>query len=125
MITSGKTIEFRNGITHEILFFGDENLPRESPFNKNFQKKNSKLSEPDLIFIHSGEDEKLKIITSHPSSHLILINGEFQEDFKFLKDIDLKTIKFINVIESDAAIKKFGEKGYNGIIEIILRKTES
>ena len=36
MITSGKTIDFRNGITHEILFFGNENLPRESPFNKIF-----------------------------------------------------------------------------------------
>ena len=125
MITSGKTIEFRNGITHEILFFGDENLPRESPFNKNFQKKNYKFSEPNLIFFHSGGDEKLKIITSHPSSHLILINGEFQEDFKFLKDHDLKTIKSIDVIDPDAAIKKFGEKGDNGIIEIILRKTKS
>ena len=121
MIASGKVIEFRNGVTQEILFLGNENLPRKSPFIKIYVEKNDEFSGANLTFIDPEESKKFKIITSYPSPPLIIINGEFQEDLKLLKDLDLETIESINIIKGDSAIKKFGMQGANGVIEIILR----
>ena len=124
IIPSGKVIEFRNGVTQEIMFLGKENLPRESPFIKIYLEKNDEFEGANLDFIGSEEGEKFKIITSYPSPPLIIINGKFQEDLKLLKDLDPETIESINIIKGDNAIKKFGEQGANGAIEIISRKTE-
>tara|TARA_B100001059_G_scaffold87064_1_gene85276 strand:+ start:1756 stop:2259 length:504 start_codon:yes stop_codon:yes gene_type:complete len=124
MIASGKVIEFRNGVTQEILFLGKENLPRESTFIKIYQEKNDEFKEANLTFIGFEEGEKFKIITSYPTPPLIIINGKFQEDLKLLKDLDPETIESINIIKGDNAIKKFGEQGANGAIEIISRETE-
>ena len=124
MIASGKVIEFRNGVNQEVLFLGKENLPRESPFIKIYLEKNDQFKGAKLTFIGSEEGEKFKIITSYPSPPLIIINGKFHEDLKVLKDIDPETIESINIIKGDNAIKKFGEQGANGVIEIILAKTE-
>ncbi len=124
MIASGKVIEFTNGATQEILFLGKENLPRESPFIKIYLEKNDEFKRANLTFIRSEEGEKFKIITTYPSPPLIIINGKFQEDLKFLEDLDPETIDSINIIKGDNGIKKFGEQGANGVIEIILRKTE-
>jgi len=124
MIASGKVIEFRNGVTQEILFLGKENLPRESTFIKIYQEKNDEFKEANLTFIGFEEGEKFKIITSYPTPPLIIINGKFQEDLKLLKDLDPETIESINIIKGDNAIIKFGEQGANGAIEIISRETE-
>tara|TARA_B100000886_G_scaffold322569_1_gene265677 strand:- start:56 stop:559 length:504 start_codon:yes stop_codon:yes gene_type:complete len=124
MIASGKVIEFRNGVNQEILFLGKQNLPIESPFIKIYLEKNDQFKGANLTFIGSEEGEKFKIITSYSSPPLIIINGEFHEDLKLLKDIDPETIESINIIKGDNAIKKFGEQGANGVIEIISAKTE-
>ena len=108
-------------MTQEILFLGNENLPRKSPFIKIYVEKNDEFSGANLNFIDPEESKKFKIITSYPSPPLIIINGEFQEDLKLLKDLDLETIESINIIKGDSAIKKFGVQGANGVIEIILR----
>jgi hypothetical protein len=124
MISSGKVIEFKNGVTQEILFLGKENLPRESPFINIYLEKNDEFKGANLAFIGSEEGEKFKIITSYPSPPLIIINGKFQEDLKLLKNLNPETIESINIIKGHNAIKKFGEQGANGVIEIISRKTE-
>jgi hypothetical protein len=123
-IASGKVIEFRNGVTQEILFLGKENLPRESTFIKICQEKNDEFKGANLTFIGFEEGEKFKIITSYPTPPLIIINGKFQEDSKLLKDLDPETIESINIIKGDNAIKRFGKQGAKGVIEIISRKTE-
>lgn len=124
MNASGKVIEFRNGVTQEILFLGKENLPRESTFIKIYQEKNDEFKGANFTFIGLEEGEKFKIITSYPTPPLIIINGKFQEDLKLLKDLDPETIESINIIKGDNAIKKFGKQGAKGVIEIISRKTE-
>ena len=124
MIASGKVIEFRNGVTQEILFLGKENLPRDSTFIKIYQEKKDEFKWANLTFIGFGEGENFKIITSYPTPPLIIINGKFQKDLKLLKDLDPETIESINIIKGDNAIKKFGKQGANGAIEIISRETE-
>ena len=39
-----------------------------------------------------------------------------------MKDIDPNTIKMINVLKGEGAIKKYGEKGKNGVVEITTKK---
>jgi len=50
---------------------------------------------------------------------LILVNGE--ESGQTLNNIDPATIESVNILKEEAATKKYGEKGKNGVIEITLK----
>ena len=52
---------------------------------------------------------------------LILVNGN--ETGQTLNNIDPGTLQSVNVLKEEAATKKYGEKGKNGVIEITLKNT--
>jgi TonB family protein len=52
---------------------------------------------------------------------LFIVNDEPIEDKKHLEDLDPSTIDRINVLKGESAIKKHGEKGKDGVVEIYLK----
>jgi outer membrane receptor for ferrienterochelin and colicin len=58
--------------------------------------------------------------TEVPKDVLYIVDGKEMKSGN-IKDIDADTIKSINVLKGDAA-KLYGEKGKNGVIEIITKK---
>ncbi len=65
------------------------------------------------------------IITSkkkdnHPTDPLLLIDGK--ESSKKVKDIDPEEIQSVSVWKGEKAAEKYGRKGENGVIEIVLKQ---
>ena len=52
---------------------------------------------------------------------LIIVDGKEVKNKK-LKDMDVDTIKSINVLKGESAKKKYGKKGKDGVVEITLKK---
>jgi len=53
---------------------------------------------------------------------MFIVNGkETGQTLKDLKEIDPETFESVNVLKEEAATKKYGEKGKNGVIEIKLK----
>ncbi len=59
--------------------------------------------------------------TALPKDLLYVIDGKEMESIS-MKDIDPNTIQSINVLKGENAVKKYGEKGKNGVIEITTKK---
>jgi N-acetylmuramoyl-L-alanine amidase len=82
---------------------------------------NNKISVSDTV-------PKLKdfvVKADRKDSALIIVDGvEFGRDTKNLTSISPNSIQSISVLKGEAAIKKYGEKGRNGVIEII-KKNEN
>ncbi|MCW1953469.1 MAG: Plug domain-containing protein, partial [Flavobacteriia bacterium] len=53
---------------------------------------------------------------------LIIIDGKEQPKDKRLNDINPDDIESVSVLKGDAALKKYGDKGAHGVVEIILKK---
>ena len=59
--------------------------------------------------------------TELPKDVLYIIDGKEMESGN-MKDIDPSMIKSINVLKGETALKLYGEKGKNGVIEITTKK---
>ena len=59
--------------------------------------------------------------TELPKDVVYIIDGKEMESGS-MKDIDPNTIKSINVLKGETALKLYGEKGKNGVIEITTKK---
>jgi hypothetical protein len=59
--------------------------------------------------------------TELPKDVLYIIDGKEMVSGS-IKDVDPNTIERINVLKGDNAVKKYGEKGKNGVIEITTKK---
>ena len=59
--------------------------------------------------------------TELPKDVLYIIDGKEMESGS-MNDVDPNTIKSINVLKGENALKKYGEKGKNGVIEITTKK---
>lgn len=57
---------------------------------------------------------------SIPKNALYVIDGKISTNPQ-LKELDPKNIKSITILKGDSAIKKYGEKGKNGVIEIFTK----
>jgi outer membrane receptor protein involved in Fe transport len=53
---------------------------------------------------------------------LIVIDGKIMEKGKNLNEIDPDGIESINVLKGKSAKEKYGNKGINGVIEIVTKK---
>ena len=67
-----------------------------------------------------------EIFINHPDStvKLIYVDGKLITEEE-LKKMDPKDIESMSVFKGDDAIKKYGEKGKNGVIEIALKKPKT
>jgi TonB-dependent SusC/RagA subfamily outer membrane receptor len=99
-------------------------------------KKNSNVSavivrtSDDKVVEESKKDPQALTITfvqkttektELPKDVLYIIDGKEMESGS-MKDIDPNTIKSINVLKGETALKLYGEKGKNGVIEITTKK---
>jgi len=53
-----------------------------------------------------------------------VVDGVVQKDSLCLKTINPQSINALVILKDDTAVKKYGEKGKNGVIEITLKKDE-
>ena len=74
----------------------------------------SQKEEKQNIFVFRSEEEK--------AAPLIVIDGVEQAAGYDFKNIAPDDIERIDVLKDAAAIKKFGEKGKNGVIDITMKK---
>ena len=93
-------------------------------------------SNTNKVAVSASEEEiRDKIITEVVGGTLIIRLGDNGTWFSWkkwgnyktkayvsIKDIDANTIKSINVLKGETAAKLYGEKGKNGVIEIITKK---
>ena len=103
------TITYQDGetITLSVEEAKQKNLIRES---NNSQSKNP------TIRTQKGEQFQIEGTKSNP---LYYVDGkEFTGD---LNKIDPSTIKSINVLKDRSAVAKYGDKGKNGVVEIITK----
>jgi bla regulator protein BlaR1 len=56
-----------------------------------------------------------------PKDVLYIIDGKEMQSGS-MKDVDPTTIKMVNVLKGEAAVKKYGEKAKNGVVEITTKK---
>jgi len=98
-IGSGKVITLKENQPREIFFIGKDESPK------------------DLFFA----DKKEATQDTVPSP-LLIVDGKINEDFNTVNSIDPDTIESVNVLKGEQALKKYGEKGRNGVIEITLKK---
>jgi hypothetical protein len=69
-----------------------------------------------ITFVQKHEEK-----TTLPKDVLYVIDGKEMESGS-MKDVDPNTIKSINVLKGENAVKKYGDKGKNGVIEITTKK---
>ncbi|MFS4416499.1 TonB family protein [Maribacter sp. 2307ULW6-5] len=65
--------------------------------------------------------DDLAQILGDDAGPLVFLNG-VESSMDLLKTLDPSTMKRINVLKRDAAIKLYGERGQNGVIEVIAKK---
>lgn len=68
--------------------------------------------------------QKIKIRKIDGKNPLYIIDGK-ESTAKKLEKLDPDKIKTINVLKDDAASKKYGDKGKNGVIEISTKKSKT
>lgn len=115
MIPSGETIEFGKQGSKEILFFGKDVSPK-----KVFFKSDSLLSE-ETIWIDKDSEHPIFIIKTEEDKPLFVIDGKVETSSVAIKKIDVDAIESIHVLKGASAIKKYGQKGSLGVIEIITK----
>lgn len=116
-IGSGKVIELGENGSHEIMFFGKDESPKGFLFKK-------VPSDSSAIWIEEGIKKNIKVVTDSGKQPLIILDGKILEENKSLSEIDTDSIESINVFKGEAAQKKHGEKGVNGVIEITTKVTQ-
>jgi N-acetylmuramoyl-L-alanine amidase len=79
---------------------------------------NNKISVSDTV----PRSKDLVVKADRKDSALIILDGiEIGRDKKNLNSISPNSIQSINVLKDDFAVKKYGEKGKGGVIEIITK----
>jgi len=78
-------------------------------------KDDGSVSSP-LIMVINEQD-------SIPANALLIANGK-EISNKEMKNISPNSIQSINVLKGESAVKKYGSKGKNGVIEITTKKME-
>ena len=69
----------------------------------------------------SGEHDNLHVITTDGKEPLYFIDGK-KASKKKMDNLNPDQIESINVIKGDAAVKKYGDKAKDGVVEIITKK---
>lgn len=95
-------------------------LPKMLPGKQNGKAVGVKYALPIAFKVGDKEqnDEKLKITTTGLTEKPIIILDGKEISREEMDKMDPNTIQSINVIKGDKAVKKYGEKGKNGVIEI-------
>ncbi|QLG47204.1 TonB family protein [Costertonia aggregata] len=69
------------------------------------------------------DDVSQESLHENKTPPLIIIDGKESHDYEMYK-MNPDRIKSVNVLKGDAAKRKYGDKGKNGVIEIITKKSD-
>jgi TonB-dependent SusC/RagA subfamily outer membrane receptor len=116
MIPSGKVIELGKQGSSEILFFGKEQSPKKVFF------KSDSLFTGTATWIEDEPKQHIFISKTDKETPLYVIDGKIEKNSDAMKALDPNQIESINVLKGESAIKKYGEKGASGVIEILTKK---
>lgn len=75
----------------------------------------------DKTIIKTEKSSKIVIKTDDDIKPLFIVDGKELKKSKF-KDLDPDNIERINVLKGESAIEKYGDKGKNGVVEVITKK---
>lgn len=93
----------------------------KSATNKNVFISTSPSSEHDIKILEEEGNGFIFLTTTDGKEPLVYIDGE-KSDSKFLKSLDPNQIASMNVLKGTAAVKKYGKKAKDGVIEITTKK---
>jgi hypothetical protein len=98
-------------------------LPKMMPGKQDGKKVNVKYSLPIAFnVVDENLKEKKATFNDTPSENkpLYILEGK-EITKKDLNKIDTNNIKSVNVLKGESAINKYGKKGENGVVEIIMK----
>lgn len=96
-------------------------LPKMIPGNHEGEVVNVKYSLPIVFKIEGkSETEGAKTTINSTKKPIYMIDGN-EINKEEMGEIAPNRIKSVNVLKGEVAIKKYGEKGKNGVIEVILK----
>ena len=125
-------------IREEIRGDEDEDELHEYIFSGNGKKKVIKIQGKDgkvireeirgdsenVFELRTDDDNTFAFITGNDGKEpLVYIDGK-ESSREEMKKLDSKNIESINVLKGDTAIKKYGKKAKNGVIEITTKKSK-
>ena len=93
----------------------------KSATNKNVFIGTSPSGEHDIKILEEEGNGFIFLNTSDGKEPLVYIDGE-KSNSKFLKSLDPNQIASMNVLKGTAAVKKYGKKAKDGVIEITTKK---
>lgn len=93
----------------------------KSATNKNVFISTSPSSEHDIKILEEEGNGFIFMNTTDGKEPLFYINGK-KSDSKSLKSLDPNQIASMNVLKGTAAVKKYGKKAKDGVIEITTKK---
>lgn len=102
----------------------EEKIEIENEDGTNFifvETSTDKKDKDAEIEIIKEEDSKIVFNNSNNKKPLIIIDGKIADKNK-MKDLDTNKIKSVSVFKGESAIKKYGEKGKDGVIIIATKK---
>ena len=111
-----------------VMFDGKANVA--VPTQGNVSNIHASVDTSDVLTVTTTDKDGKKTITyvqkstektELPKDVLYIIDGKEMESGS-MNDVDPNTIKSINVLKGENALKKYGEKGKNGVIEITTKK---
>ena len=119
LLASGKSAVI-HGKQHDI-FFHEEAVAPEGDFI--FVADSIPAKKGKVVIRMDGRStvagQSAKWVSKEP---LIVVDGVVQEGQQALTVIDPDQIATVNVLKDAAALKKYGEKGRNGVVEITTKQ---
>lgn len=116
-------IDVENGT---FIFIENDDIDKKevkikSSTGKNVFISTSPSSEHDIKILEEEESGFLFLNTDDGKEPLVYVDGE-KRDSKFIKSLDPNQIASMNVLKGTAAVKKYGKKAKDGVIEISTKK---
>lgn len=134
MLPMGKTIHL-DGAQHELMFFGEDNNHFEvfdddsadSLKIKSIQIFSTKETDSTAAqWIPKGSKAKVMVFRTDTGDTnkdpLFIIDGIEVEGKVSLEEMNPNKIATINVLKGASAVKKYGDKAKNGVVEITTKK---
>jgi len=110
-----RNVKTKNG--NRITWISSE---KDSIPNKNV------IIKKDSLLINSHDSKNVKLNSGHKSNKpLYVVNGVVQEDDDKVLKINPDNIQNVYVLKDESAIRKYGKKGENGVVEINTKDTKN
>ncbi len=104
---------------HKVIQIKKLKADKEQKVLKNRKKKTKVSKDQKMIVVKGAANSWTAEGKNQP---LIVMDGKIMEKGKNLNEIDPDGIGSINVLKGKSAQEKYGDKGVNGVIEVVTKK---